>query len=213
MPCTTEQEALLACLARRSEKLARIYGGGLRVLYDDENPDRFSQAAHSMRELMDKSPILTGQEAIPQGDSMKLRIDPVKQAYLAVRAQGFNETSPLDAVEGPLRAVIGALDRFFEWMEENRPQTKRRTAQMLSNLSGPGQQLPVDISDNEVRQWMAADAYFKKVAHHGQDHVNENEFILHGTFVENVLLRRLQPPAVPDLDALDALIREGEHGH
>ncbi|MCL5670062.1 MAG: hypothetical protein M1423_02005 [Acidobacteria bacterium] len=161
---------------------------------------------------MDKSPILAGQGAIPQGDSMKRRIQPVKQAYLAVMAQGFNETSPLDAAEGLLRAVIGALGRFFEWMEENRPQAARRTAQMLSDLSGPGQPLPVDISDNEVARWMAADRYFKKVAHHGQEHVNENEFIVHMTFVENVLLQRLQPPAVDDLDALDALVREGEHG-
>lgn len=213
MPRTAEQEALLACLARRSEKLARIYDCGLRVFYDDENPGRFPHTAHSMRELMDKSPVLTGREAAPQGDTMKSRIQPVKQAYLAVKAQGFNETSPLDAAEGPLRAVIRALDRFFEWMEDNRPQAARRTAQMLSDLSGPGQPLPVDISDNEVARWMAADEYFKKVAHHGQEHVNENEFIVHMTFVQNVLLQRLQPPAVADLDALDALVREGEHGH
>lgn len=213
MPPTGEQEALVACLARRSEKLARIYSSCLPVLYDKDNPGRFPLTAHSMRELINKSPILSGRQPAPQGDTMGNRLQPVKQAYLAVKAQGFNETSPLDAAEGAVRGILRALDRFFEWMENNRPQAAKRTAQMLSDLSGPGHVLPVDISDNEVARWMAADEYFKKVAHHGQDHVNENEFVVHMTFIENVLLQRLQPPAVADLDILDALVREGENGH
>ena len=212
MPSTAEQEALVACLARRSEKLARIYGGCLRVLYDRDNPCRLPLTAHSMRELIDKSPILTGRQPAPQGDTVGNRIQPVKQAYLAIKAQGFDENSPLDAAEGVVRQVLGALDRFFEWMEENRPQIEKKTAEMLSDLSGPGQALPVDVSNSEVARWMAAHEYFQKVAHHGQDHVNENEFMLHMTYIENILLQRLQPPAVADLDALDALIREGENG-
>jgi hypothetical protein len=213
MPPTTEQEALVASLARRSEKLARIYSGGLSVFYQEGNPGRFELAAHAMRELIEKSPILTGRQPTPQGDTMKNRIQAVKQAYLTMKAQGFNETSPLDVAEGAVRRVLGELDKFFEWMEDNRPQTAKRTAEVLSELSGPGQALPVDISANEVARWMAADEYFKKVAHNGQDHVNENEFMVHMTFIENILLQRLQPPAVADLDVLDALVREAENGH
>lgn len=213
MPPTTEQEALVACLVRRSEKLARIYSSGLSVFYQKENPGRLELAAHAMRELMDKSSILTGREAAPQGDGMKTRIRPVKEAYLILRkAQGFNETFPLDAVEGAVRRVLDTLDKFFEWVEANRPEAKKRTAQMLSELSGPGQALPVDIADDEVARWMVADGYFKKVAHNGQDHVNENAFIAHMTFVESVLLQRLQPQAIADLDVLDALVREAENG-
>jgi len=213
MPPTTEQEALIACLARRNERLARIYGSGLSVLYDEDNPGRFPLTAHSIRELIDKSPALTGRQPAPQGDTMKNRIRPVKEAYLTLKAQGFNETSPLDTAEGAVRGVLGALDRFFEWMEDNRPQAAKRIAEMLSDLSGPGQTLPVDVSNNEVGRWIAADDYFKKVSHHGQDHVNENEFMVHMTFIENILLHRLQPPAVADLDVLDALVEEGENGH
>lgn len=212
MPPTAEQEALVACLARRSEKLARIYGSCLPVLDDRENPGRLPLTAHSMRELIDKSPILTGRQPASQGDTVANRIQPLKQAYQAMKAQGFDEHSPLDVAEPVLRRVLGELDRFFEWMEANRPQVEKRIAEMLSDLSGPGQPLPVDISDNEVARWMAANGYFKKIAHHGLDHVNENEFMHHMTFVETVLLQRLRPPAIPDLDVLDALIEEGEHG-
>ena len=213
MPPTAEQNELIASLARRNEKLAGIYDGGLRVFYQQDNPGRLPLTAHSMRELIEKCPILTGREPSPQGDGMKNRIGPVRQAHLALKEQGFNQASPLDAVEGAVRKVLAMLNEFFEWMEENRPQVAKRTAEMLSDLSGPGQALPMDIYDAEVVRWPAADQYFKRVAHHGQDHIDENEFMVHMTFIENVLLQRLLPRAVADLDAIDALVEEAEHGH
>jgi hypothetical protein len=213
-PPTAEQEALVACLARRSEKLARIYDSGLRVFNDDENPGRFPLAAHSMRELLEKISVLTEGEELPTGDGMKNRIEPVKQAFLAAtRAQGFSEIFPLDAIEGAVRALLGELGRFFKWLEDNRPQAVKRTAETLAKLSGPGQALPVDIFDNEVAGWMEAHSYFNMVAHNRQDNVNQDEFKHHMTFIEGILLHRLQPTAVADHDALDALVGEGEHDH
>jgi len=214
MPATTEQEALVACLARRNSKLAKIYSGGLIVLFDEKNPCRFELAAHSMRELIEKSPLLINGEAWAPGDGMKNRLDQVRHAYEALaRAQGFNESSSLAGSDDQVRTVILELSRYFEWEADNRPQARKRTAEMLAALSGPGQPLPVDVSVNEVARWMDADKYFKMVAHHRYDTVDRGEFVRHMTFIENVLLRRLQPPAVPELDALDALIKEGEDGH
>jgi hypothetical protein len=60
---------------------------------------------------------------------------------------------------------------------------------------------------------MEADGYFKMVAHNRRDSVDRDEFVARMTFIERVLLRRLQPPAVPELDELDALIEEGESDH
>jgi hypothetical protein len=213
MPATSEQEGLVACLERRSSKLAAIYRGGLVVLFDEQNPCRFELAAHSMRELIEKSPLLIKGEVFATGDGMKTRLDQVRRAYHALtRGRVFDERSSLVGSEDPVQAVIVELARYFEWEADNRPQARKRTAEMLAALSGPGQALPVDVSDNEVARWMEADGYFKMVAHNRQDTVNRDEFSRHMTFIENVLLRRLQPPAVPDLDALDALIKEAENG-
>jgi hypothetical protein len=214
MPPSREQEELIASLARRSEKLARIYSSGLSVFSQRENPGRLELTAHALRELMEKCPILTGREFTARGDGMKNRIQPVKDAYSTLRkTQGFGETVSESFGDGAARPLFIALDRFFEWMEANRPEANRRIAEMLGELSGPGQPLPVDISENAVARWMAADEYFKKVSHNGQDHVNEDEFMVHMGFVERILLQRLQPRAVGDLDAIDALVREAENGH
>lgn len=214
MPATTEQEALVACLARRNTKLAKIYRGGLAVLFDEANPCRFELAGHAMRELIEKSPLLINGGVVATGDGMKNRLDQVRRAYrVLTQGQGLTERSSLPGSEDQMRTVIVELSRYFEWEADNRPQARKRTAEMLAALSGPGQPLPVDISESEVARWMDADGYFKMVAHHRCDSVDRDEFVRHMTFIENVLLRRLQPPAVPELEALDTLIKEGENGH
>jgi len=214
MPSTTEQEALVACLARKHAKLAKIYSGGLAVFFDERNPLRFELAAHAMRELIEKISWLINGEAVASGDGMKNRLDQVRRAYqMLTQGQGFDEKSPLSGSEDQVRAVILELSRYFEWEADNRPQARKRTARMLSALSGPGQPLPVDISDNEVTRWMEAYGYFNMVAHNRHDFVDRDEFVARMTFIERVLLRRLQPPAVPELDELDALIKEGEGDH
>jgi hypothetical protein len=214
MPSTSEQEALIACLARKSSKLAKIYRGGLAVFLDEGNPLRFELAAHAMRELIEKSPLLINEEVVVTGDTMKNRLEGVRRAYqMLTQGHGFNEKSPVSGAEDQVRAVILELSRYFEWEADNRPQARQRTARMLAALSGPGQALPVDVSDNEVARWMEADGYFKMVAHNRSDSVDRNEFVARMTYIERVLLRRLQPPGVPELDELDALIEEGESDH
>jgi hypothetical protein len=212
MPRTAEQNELVASLARRSERLAGIYDAGLCVLYQEDNHGRLPLVAHSMRELIEKCPTLTGRQPATQGDTMGNRIQPVKQAYLRLKSQGFTEALPLDAVEGAVREVLGRLDTFLEWAEENRPHVAKRTAQMLSDLSGPGPAVPIDIFNDIVARWLAADQYFKDVAHHQRNNVNDAEFVTHMTFIETFLLQRLQPQAIADQDAIDALIAEAEHG-
>jgi hypothetical protein len=212
MPRTTEQNELVASLARRSERLSGIYNAGLCVLYQDDNPGRLPLVAHSMRELIDKCPALTGRQPVTQGDGMKNRIEPVRQSYFQLKQQGFTEASPLGALEGAVREVLGRLDTYLKWVDENRPQFKKRTAQMLSELSGPGPAVPIDIFDDIVNRWEAADQYFKDVAHHRWNKVNDVEFTAQMTFIETFLRQRLQPQAIADQEAIDALIAEAEHG-
>jgi hypothetical protein len=81
MPAKSEQEALVACLARKNAKLAKIHSGGLTVFLDEGNPLRFELAAHAMRELIEKSPLLISEEFVATGDGMKNRLDQVRRAY------------------------------------------------------------------------------------------------------------------------------------
>jgi hypothetical protein len=212
MPASTQQEELVACLAGRNAKLARIYKGGLIVLFDENNPSRFELMAHSMRELIEKISLLIG-ENWEHGDALN-QLVPVRGTYEALtQGQGFNERLSLENSKEQVISLIRELSKYFEWEAVNRPQLRKRIAQTLSALSGPGQALPVDVSENEVGLWIKAYKYFNMVAHNRHDTIDHDDFMSNMTFIERVLLSRLQPPAVPELDALDALIKEGEDDH
>src|ERR1700694_3982715 len=123
MPPTSEQEALYANLARRSAKLARIYRGGLEVFADEKNPCRYELAAHSIRELMEKCPLLAGAAPFGSGDSMSNRLNKVKNAYTIVtRGQEIGNDVILDAGGSAALALLMELSTFFEWQDENRPK-------------------------------------------------------------------------------------------
>ena len=49
-----QQVRLLRALQSKDDSLAAMYLGALRVLSDCDNQDRFSLAAHGIRELMEK---------------------------------------------------------------------------------------------------------------------------------------------------------------
>jgi hypothetical protein len=206
-----EQKELFEQLRSRSEALANIYWGGLRVLADDANPTRHQLAAHSFRELIAKCPEMAGRSAV-YGDSMKQRLVPVRNAFSAMKRSGkltpdVPEDTTLESV-----SLIMALQEFFEWENQNRPQARIQTAMLLAQLAGAGPALPSDIVAEDVSAWMESDTYFKSVAHHKKTAESE-EFIQRLYMVENVLLRRMRPRPVSDLDDIDQLIKEGENGN
>jgi hypothetical protein len=204
-----EQKELFEQLRGRSEALANIYWGGLRVLADDANPTHHQLAAHSFRELIAKCPEMAGRPAV-YGDGMKQRLVPVRNALAAMKRAGkLTSDVPGDAT-GESVSLIVALEEFFEWGNQNRPKARIQTAVLLAQLAGAGPALPSDIVAEDVSAWMDSDEYFKLVAHHKKT-AEQEEFIKRLYLVENVLLRRMRPRPVSDLDEIDQLIAEGEN--
>ena len=208
-----DQETLYASLARRNEKLARVYRGALMVLADENNPCRHELAAHGFRELIEKSPWLTNGEAVVTGDGLKNRLGPVRSAFsVVVRNREIEEPLSLNGIEGPLRSLISELETFFQWQDMNRPKAAVRAAKNLSILAGAGPPLPSDIFETEVAGWMSAQKYFQAVAHNQFETIDPEEFLRCVNFVETTLLRRLQPRSIEQLNELDALIKGAEDG-
>lgn len=191
--------------------LADIYTGGLRVLADEANPTHFQLAAHAFRELISHCSELTGAPVV-YGDGMKQRLVPVRIAFTAMKqANAVTPNLPSDSV-GLSVSLNDALQEFFGWADNNRPGARKRTALLLAQLAGSGPALPSDVVADDISGWMDSDEYFKLVAHHNKT-AERDEFIGKLFVIENVLLRRMQPRPVSDLDAIDALIQEGENGN
>jgi hypothetical protein len=205
-----EQTVLVEQLQHRSQSLAAIYMGGLRVLTDDENPIRYQLAAHAFRELLSNCSELTGTSP-EYGEGMKQRLKPVRDAFAAMKRA--NETLPEAAEDatGISVSLMSALDDYFLWEMSNRPAARKKIALLLAQLAGAGPALPSDVIADDISGWMHSDEYFKAVLHHGKT-PEHDEFIGKLYIVENVLLRRMHPRPVSDLDEIDVLIEEGDRG-
>jgi hypothetical protein len=204
-----EEGVLLEQLGRRDPLVADIYFGGLRAFADETNPYRFQLAAHAFRELIARCLRMTG-ERVVFGDGMKQRLVPVKNAFFALKKTSQLAPDPTSHPSGISDSLIGALDDFFDWSDNNRSENRKKTALMLTQLAGPGPALPSDVVADEISDWMDSDEYFKSVAHSGQ-RAERDEFVGKLFAVEDILLRRMQPRPVSDLDEIDALIAEGEN--
>ena len=102
-----------------------------------------------------------------------------------------------------------ALEAFFDWQEQNRPEKRKETALMLTQLAGPAPALPSDVVAGEISTWMDVHGYFDLVAH-SKHKTKPEEFVNNLFLVEDILLRRLQPRPVVDLDEIDALLAEAD---
>lgn len=148
-----EQGGLLEQLKRRDPLMADIYFGGLRAFADETNPYRFQLAAHAFRELIAHCLRMTGEKVV-FGDGMKQRLVPVKNAYLALRKTSQLAPDPAGRPAGVSDDLIVALGEFFEWSDNNRPEARKKTGVMLTQLAGPGPALPSDVVGDEISAWM-----------------------------------------------------------
>jgi hypothetical protein len=199
-----EQNTLLDQLRRRDGSIADMYFGGLRIFADEANPYHFQLAAHSFREVIAHSSKLTGGTVV-FGDNMKQRLIPVKKAFTALKQASSLDSDPTGNVSGLSDALNEALEEFFDWSDNYQSENRKKTALLLSQLSGSGPALPWDVVANEISGWMDSDEYFKRVAHNSL-RAERDKFIGKLFTVEDILLRRMQPRPVTDLDEIDALL-------
>jgi hypothetical protein len=203
-----EQGLLIEQLKRRDPEISDIYYGGLCSFADEKNPFRLQLAAHAIREVIAHCARLTD-ESVVFGDSMGNRIKRVREAFFQWKNSNASATDSTGAILGMSEDLREALEEFFEWQEQNRPEARKKTALMLTQLAGPAPALPSDVVADEISTWMKVDEYFKLVAH--SKHKTKPEAFVSKLFrIEDILLRRLQPRPVTDLDEIDALLAEAE---
>ena len=112
-------------------------------------------------------------------------------------------------LSGLSAALNEELRKFFSWQDDNQPERRIKTAVMLTQPAGPGPALPSDVIGDEISSWMRSHDYFNSVAHGGK-RAEREEFVGKLYSVEDILLRRVSPRPLSDLDEIDALIQEGE---
>ena len=200
------RQALFEALRRRDSRVADFYCGALIVIVDRRNPEAVFQAAHSIREMLEKAPLLVGAASAPS-QRLNDKLAPIRAKFKKVRP-GLNEDGSWQPEsETKIAKLLRDLRNLCDWMDASLQQRKVQMRTLLRELVGPGILLPSDVEEAELNELMDLKDYFTNLAHHAFS-ATEEEFYNRLTQAETILLRKLNPEPSADFGAIDALLQE-----
>lgn len=208
-------QRLLDLLSEKSESHADMLKGAWATLESSGNPDMIAQAAHSMRELIEKAHDYMVEAPVKiEGDGLKSAVITLAEKW-STGTQKTKSISTSDwsgTVDNPFQKLLKALGDFFAtFSAEHRPRKEQHKA-VLRTLDGSGQPIPEAIIKARLKVWGEFDDFFKDVAHHRIEVTLSELRTKIENFEDFILDMRYPERALPidTLDALDSIISEGE---
>ena len=211
-----EQSALAAILAERDRRFdtsfADMLVGALTVLRSSVNPDRVPQAAHSIRDLLDKLP--EHHSGIPvrvrgAQASVDLRTIAEKLAHAQDKSPAYRPAS--EDWDGQVDPILSRFLREVSGIVavwRNRPNQKDKNRSFIQQVHTAGP-LTAEQEDDFANAWSALYRFFVKTCHHDSS-ATVADVLARIDECCVLLLRILRAPTFLNLDALDAIIKEGE---
>lgn len=204
---TGRQQLVRRSLAEKSEAVGILYECALRVLSDGSNPGRLILAAHSIREMTGKLPKFLNLPILAEQGRLGDQVSTLEAKWAtAAKSQCHNDGNWAGEIDGPLRMLLGALHKFFQWYKDNRPKRRDVAAGLFRFADPAGRPLPETLERRRTDRWLKLHDYFVGVAH--QSSTTEAEFILALGDLEQFLLDLLYPRPSEDFSAIDGLAEE-----
>jgi Domain of unknown function (DUF4062) len=207
------QHELYEALVSLNPELGIMYLGGLMTLGQVNNPDRLAQAAHGLRELMEKLAKYVDVPVVNKPPSLKERVRVLaERRHIAIRNSSNRAGSQwCGEIDGHLQKFLSESDEFFDQFGADYVTRRRQTAEILRGLDPSASALPEQLEELNIAKWHQCNGYFQGVSHHTRAGV-EDEFGMHLSELETLLLDRLAPQTSEDFAIIDNLIKEGEAG-
>ena len=197
---------LLGLNATYGQRLGDIYIGIIRTLNDKENPDRFSQSAHAIRELVNLIPRFKEGIVLPE-KTTKFEDILNKKNWNALKSLvGVQNTGVMPKeVEDLLKEISTILDR---------PNASENIAAQLVNSHPDRSSLPPYLQKGFIEEWKRLHKWFTKTSHYpdvknSTPQITEKEFDQNFLFFEDLLYRAIcsvpffQP--LPEIDTILAI--------
>ena len=203
---TNQERHLHTSLSEKNLGLAQMYIGAVIALNDDNNPDRFSLAAHGLRELMEKIPEYLNLKIAES--NLKSKVIELGDEWLKFKNHGKAKNGATKN-EKLLTAFLGKIDEFFRWVEAARPKRRTQIAKVLKTFEPDGHHLPTRLEELRIDEWGEIWNCFINVAHHRVS-ISYDDFNVWKNALERFLLDRLCPRTFADQQDILAIIQEGD---
>lgn len=205
-----QQRVLYQALMHENERLARMYLGALLVIEQTENPENIVQAAHSLRELMEKLPRYRD---LPVKQPLRLKEKVINLSQYWPDVTGISNLEGRSSLGGvidkSLQKFLKEAHGFFEWFEKQYQTKKEQAAILLRGLDPRKLPLPGPIEDLRIMEWYKYDEYLQGLSHHGKT-TSLEEFRSWLGAIEKFLLDHLCPRTFEDQKEIKEIIEEGE---
>lgn len=201
-----QQRVLEAIKDTETEKypLSEWYLGALYTLYNEQNPDRIAQTAHSLRELVEKLPrVIEGTDAPATSPNFQQ-----KRAEIYKRIRKDKENYP-DGWEN--KQIDGHLDKTFkqveEYLESNQQPSRRERMQMAVTTIDP----MANRFDIEIRERKRDELYelwdkLEGIAHHrNKQNIDNLESCLNK--LESTIIDLLAPITAQNQKEIETILR------
>ena len=205
------QLALYRALGKKDHQLASMYLGALSVLKQASNPDRVAQAAHGLRELLEKLPRILDMPVESKLPNMKEKIRLLQKSWSRAKSDSEWLKNPTNSasVDGPIRKFLVDSETFFSWFDTDHLTRKQQATRVVRSLDPQKKLLPAPIEKLHVEAWEQYRDHFVLVSHHNVVETFD-EFVKWMDGVEGYLLDRLVPRTFEDFTSLRTIIGEGE---
>lgn len=204
---TGRQQLVRRALSENLEAVGALYECALRVLSDRSNPGRLLLAAHSIREMTGGLPKFLDLPILAEQGRMGDQVSGLEVTWVkAAKSQCHDDGNWAGEIDDPLRKLLGALHKFFQWRKDNRPKRRDVAAELLRSTDPSGMPLPETLEKKRIDRWLKLHDYFVGVAH--QSPTTAEEFTMALYDLEQVLLECLYRQPSEDFSAIDALLAE-----
>jgi hypothetical protein len=204
---TERQRLMHARLSMINPVLAVWYLGTLDAISNQENPERYYQAAHSIREIMNKIPInddLSNLNKKYSGD-LTAKVKDLLHPWRRI-SQKFATQDPIN---GKLMKFLTKLQDFDKWFEASYPTRLSIASKMLEIVRKVNGQIAEDDIDANAIRWHQVTGYFTKLCHHNYQ-FSEAAFLENMTIFEDMLIGPSHSDIVDTISRIDELIKEVE---
>ncbi len=194
----------------------RMFEGAIYTLHNPANPEALPQAAHSLRELMEKLEIVIGipvtDKAVADGDgSLGQKTRELRDQWniATAKSQCLRGTPPSDQIDTALRKLLGKIADFFAWVEKNPKFRAQKAHGVVKGLDPLATMLPQAVQKAQAEEWAGLKDYFVGVAHHSTD---TTLAAMEATIanLERFLHNRIAPVKAKNQNAIAILIKEVE---
>ena len=186
-----------------------MYVGALWALAQSTNPDRIAQAAHSLRQVIEKlgervgAPLKTA--GTLGGKVRDLRLKWRKVDLPSV----FDAEAESGSLAPRVRAFLGEVREFFRWYDEEQPNRREQVARFLARTDPSRRPAPQPVEKRLTDRWLHLLGELSAIAHHRPDGTEARvRELLDG--LSALIMDTLRPRTFERQDEIDRIIAEGE---